>query len=182
MIYKQKNIFFERVNRISSVFLKRVSCFIKSLNENSVFAIWMAVIVLVCALLWGLTAGLRSNITINVVNKILSGEGEERQIEHAISMWHIPGNIAQLGMWFTMTSHENAVIFPFIIDGIFSPCLAIIDNDGKIGKLIPLTVNADRVISRTSPGYLRILVDRIEENAGILKRILDEKYRLKENV
>ncbi|MDR0662721.1 MAG: hypothetical protein LBF80_01390 [Spirochaetaceae bacterium] len=173
---RQKNVFFERLSRLDSDFFKKIKHFIKNLNETSVFAIWLAVLTLVSALIWGFTAGLRNNITADMVNKILAESGEERRIAQSVSMWHVPGNIAQFGTWFTMTSQENAVIFPFIVEGIFSPCLAIIGNDGK-PKLIPLTVNAERVISRGNPGYLRVLTERIEKNAGILKRILDERYR-----
>jgi hypothetical protein len=181
MNYQKKNVFFEKLNRLYADFLKSIKHFVKNLNKTSVFAIWMAVITLAGALIWGFTAGLRNNITANMVNKILADLGEKRRIEQAVSTWHIPGNIAQFGTWFTMTSNENAVIFPFIVEGIFSPCLAIIDNDGKLGKLLPLTVNADRVISRSNPGYLLILTERIEKNAGVLKLILDEKYRRMEN-
>jgi hypothetical protein len=176
MKVQRKNTFFERLSRLYADFFKKTKFFIKNLSETSVFAIWMAVFTLASALLWGLTAGLRNDITANMANKILADSGEERRIAQAVPAWHIPGNITQFGIWFTMTSQENAVIFPYIAEGIFSPCLAIIGNDGKL-KLIPLTVNADRVISRGNPGHLRVLTERIEKNAGILKRILDERYR-----
>jgi hypothetical protein len=80
-----------------------------------------------------------------------------------------------------MTSQENAVLFSFIVDGIFSPCLAIISNDGKLASLVPLTVNADRAVSRMNPGYLRIWIDRIEKNAAILRQVLNEKDRRRSN-
>jgi hypothetical protein len=178
---QRKNAFFEQLSRLYAELLKNTERFIKNLNETSVFAIWMAVFTLASALLWGFTAGLRNDITANMVNKILADSGEERRIAQAVPAWHIPGNITQFGTWFTMTSQENAVIFSYIAEGIFSPCLAIIGKDGKL-KFIPLTVNADRVVSRGNPGYLRALTERIEKNAEILKRILDERYRQKENV
>jgi hypothetical protein len=181
MKYRKMNVFFERLTSLYADLLKNIKHFVKHLNKTSVFAIWMAAITLAGALIWGFTTGLRNNITANMVNKILVDLGEERRIEQAVSTWHIPGNIAQFGTWFTMTNYENAVIFPFIVEGIFSPCLAIIDNNGKLEKLIPLTVNAERGISRSNPGYLLILTERIEKNAGILKQVLDEKYRRKEN-
>jgi hypothetical protein len=181
MKYRKKNVFFERLNSLYADSFKNIKHFIKNLNKTSVFAIWMAVITLASAMIWGLTTGLRNSITANMANKILADSGEERRIEQSVSTWHIPGNIAQFGTWFTMTSHENAVIFPLIVEGIFSPCLAIIDKDGKLEKLLPLTVNADRAISRSNPGYLLILTERIEKNAEILKQVLDEKYRRKEN-
>jgi hypothetical protein len=155
--------------------------FIRNLSETSIFAIWMVMFVLTGVLLWGLTGNLRNDITARTINKILDEEGEERKIVAAISTWHIPGNVTQFGTWYTMTSQENAVLFSFIVDGIFSPCLAIIDNDGSLSALIPLTVNADRAVSRMNPGYLRIWIDRIEKNAGILRQVLNEKDRRRDD-
>jgi hypothetical protein len=158
-----------------------VANFFKRFNEPSIFAIWMAALVLAGALLWGLTGSLRNNIMANTINKVLDETGEERRVVAAISTWHIPGNVTQLGTWYTMTSQENAVLFSFIVDGIFSPCLAIISNDGKLASLIPLTLNADRAVLRMNPGYLRIWIDRIEKNAAILRQVLDEKDRRRNN-
>ena len=159
-----------------------VTNFIKSLSETSIFTIWMVMLMLTSVLLWGFTTGLRNDITAKTINKILDETGEKRMVLGAVSTWHIPGNVSQFGTWYTMTSNENAVLFSLIVDGIFSPCFAIINNDGKLGALIPLTVNADRVISRMNPGLLRVWVDRIEKNAAILKQVLDERDRRKENV
>jgi hypothetical protein len=141
------------------------------LSEISVFLIWTAVIVLTAAMMWGFSTGLRDELTIRTVNKFLDSIGESNRIEQVISPWYIPGSVTQLGTWYTMTSKENAVISPLIMNGIFSPCLAIIDGEGRLSTLVPLTVNGDRGLARINPGYLRIWMDRIEKNAVILKRI-----------
>ncbi|MDR2803209.1 MAG: hypothetical protein LBB22_02835 [Treponema sp.] len=158
--------------------VKKIKKFFINLSETSILSIWVAILLISAALIWGLTANLRSDITIKIVNQYLIGIGESRRIESAVSTWHIPGNISQLGMWYTMTSKENAIIFPLIMEGIFSPCLAIIDNDGRLSTLVPLTVNADRIMSRVNPGYLRICMDRIEKNAAVLRQIQQERNRL----
>jgi hypothetical protein len=77
-----------------------------------------------------------------------------------------------MGTWYTMTSKENAVIFPLVTEGIFSPCLAIINRDGKLSTLIPLTINGDGTLPRINPGYLQIWTDRIERNAAILEQAM----------
>ncbi|MDR2342974.1 MAG: hypothetical protein LBD86_00400 [Spirochaetaceae bacterium] len=159
-----------------------VKNFIRRLNETSIFAIWMVMLMLTGILLWGFTIDLRNDIMVKTVNKILDDAGEKRKVVAAISTWHIPGSVTQFGTWYTMTGQENAVIFSIIAEGIFSPCLAIINGDGRLDSLIPLTVNADRLISRINPGYLRVWIDRIEKNAAILKRALNEKDRRRENV
>ena len=159
-----------------------VTNFIKSLSETSIFAIWIVILMLTGALLWGFTTDMRNDIMAKTINKILDEAGEQRRLETAVSTWHIPGNLTQFGTWYMMTSHENAVLFSIITEGIFLPCLAIINNDGNLGALIPLTVNADRVISRMDPGHLRIWVDRIEKNAAILRQVLNERDRRRENV
>jgi hypothetical protein len=165
----------ERVFSLIRPFLKKVKHFFTGLSEISVFAIWTAVIVLAAALMWGFSTGLRDELTIRTVNKFLDSIGENRNIEQVISPWHIPGSVTQLGTWYTMTSRETAVISPLIMEGIFSPYLAIIDDEGRLSTLVPLTVNGDRGLARINPGYLRIWIDRIEKNAVILKRIQDRR-------
>ncbi|MDR2795108.1 MAG: hypothetical protein LBB47_00175 [Spirochaetaceae bacterium] len=167
-----------KIDRIFAV----VKNFIKNLSETSIFAIWVAMLMLAGVLVWGLTTGLRNDIMAKTVNKILDESGEERKVVAAISTWHIPGSVTQFGTWYTMTSRENAVLFSIIIEGIFSPYLAIINDDGGLSALIPLTVNADRAVSRMNPGYLNIWIDRIEKNAAILRQVLNEKDRRRENV
>jgi hypothetical protein len=159
-----------------------ITNFIKGLSETSIFTIWMVMLMLTSVLLWGLTTNLRNDIMAKTINKILNETGEKRMVLGAISTWHIPGNVTQFGTWYTMTSQEHAVLFSLIVEGIFSPCLAIINNDGNLGTLIPLTANANKVISGMNPGHLRIWVDRIEKNAAILKQVLNERDRRKENV
>jgi hypothetical protein len=146
----------------------------QNLSETSVFTAWVAALALAGSLLWALTAGARGDITIKTVNRYLDGIGENRRIESALSTWHIPGRVNQLGTWYTMTSSERAVIFPLIMEGIFSPCLAIINSDGKLGTLIPLTANGDSILPRLNPGYLQIWADRIEQNAAVLEQVQNE--------
>ncbi|MDR0409293.1 MAG: hypothetical protein LBH18_02720 [Spirochaetaceae bacterium] len=155
--------------------LKSLKHFFSNMSEVSVFSIWAAVIMLAAVLVWGLSTGLRDEITVKTVNKFLSSIGESRSVARTISPWHIPGNITQLGKWYTMTSGESAVICPLITEGIFSPCLAIIDNEGRLSTLIPLTVHGDRILSRVNPGYLRIWIDKIEKNAAVLNIALDKR-------
>jgi hypothetical protein len=164
----------------AAVFCKRIKRSIKNLSETSVFAVWFAALALAGALVWGLTAGARGDATINTVNRYLDGIGESRKIASAVSTWHIPGRVTQLGTWYTMTSAENAVIFPLVMEGIFSPCLAIINSDGKLGTLIPLTANGDSILPRLNPGHLQIWTERIERNAEILEQaqqVQSEKNR-----
>jgi hypothetical protein len=160
----------------AAAFFRRLKRFTSNLSETSVFIIWISLIIFFGVLIWGLTTGMRNDLTIKTVNKFLAGIGESRRIETAVSTWRVPGNITQLGTWYTMSSMETAVIFPLIIEGIFSPCLAIVNNEGKLSTLVPLTVNADRIMPRINPGYLHIWMDRIEKNAAVLNRVQDEKY------
>ncbi|MDR2659133.1 MAG: hypothetical protein LBC27_03990 [Spirochaetaceae bacterium] len=159
---------------LMSVF-KKIEHFFTHLSEISIFAIWTSLIIIIASLIWGLSANLRGEITIRTVNKFLAGIGETRNIEQAISTWDIPGRVTQIGTWYRMASEEDAVIFPLITGGIFSPCLAIINDEGRLSTLVPLTVNGDRIMSRMNPGYLRIWIERIEENAAILKQTRDRR-------
>jgi hypothetical protein len=168
----------ENVRLHIELYVKKIKKGVANLSETSIFSIWAAILLISAALIWGLTVNFRNDITIRVVNQYLAGIGESRRIESAVSAWHIPGNVSQLGTWYTMTNKENAIIFPLIMEGIFSPCLAIIDNEGRLGTLVPLTLNADRIMSRVNPGYLRIYMGRIEKNAAVLKQIQQERNRL----
>jgi hypothetical protein len=167
----------EEINANAAAFLKRIKRFTTNLSETSVFIILISLIVFLGVLLWGPTTCLRNNLTIKIVNNFLADIGENRRIESAVSTWNIPGNVAQLGTWYTMTSMETAVVFPLITEGIFSPCLAIIDAEGRLSTFVPLTVNADKAMSRVNPGYLNIWMSRIEKNAAVLKNTQEERNR-----
>jgi hypothetical protein len=150
-------------------FLKKIKNFFLNLDDKGIFIIWAVGISLAGALLWGLTGSLRETVTIDALNRRLEQMGEERRADSLISGFGNPGTAMQAGMWTTLTNKEKAVIFPLITDGVFSPCLGIVNNEGNLANIIPLSDNAQTILNRSSPGRLKIWVRRIEAAAGQLK-------------
>ncbi|MDR2742593.1 MAG: hypothetical protein LBB98_10630 [Treponema sp.] len=145
-------------------------------RRMGLFAGWIAGLILISALLWGLTQPVRNRALLNGVNRILSTVGEEIRLETALSSWGMPGRAVQSGTWFTtVNSEEWAVVFTVASDGVFTPFLALISPDGKASPFIPLSIHAEAVFQRLPPGQFRIYARHIETSYALLRRAWEDK-------
>jgi len=135
-----------------------------ALKDIMIFLAWIASILIIAGLLWFLTQPLRNRLMIRAVNRVLEQSGDSRWLVQPASP-EMGGSLL-LGSWFTMTNEsqpENKVIiFPFIGEGTFFPCAAVVTPDGKVEEFIPLNSHGEKILKRISPGILRIYTRRIE--------------------
>jgi hypothetical protein len=144
-----------------------------SMNQakgTAIFFAWISAILIFAAVFWVLTQPLRTRILVSAVNRVLEQSGDSRRLEEPSSS----GGPGFFGMstWFSMTNLERqtpgdtgrAVVFSFIGEGTFFPCIAVLNPDGRVEEFIPLNSHGERVIRRISPGILNIYARRIEAN------------------
>jgi hypothetical protein len=148
-------------------------------KDPAVFIIWISALLILAGVFWVLTQPVRTRALARAVNRVLEQSEDFRRLEE-----HSYGGSGFLGMntWFTMTGQgiqeagdtrevlyfqdgTKAVVFPFIGEGTFFPCLAVLSPEGKVIEFIPLNNYGKRIISRISPGIIKIYARRIEGNA-----------------
>jgi hypothetical protein len=159
------------MNMLESIknILQKIRHFFAHMGEGGIFALWVVAIVLSGSLIWGLTNQVRANVTIQAVNRHLAEIGEERRVVSAIDSFALSGRATQAGMWCRLSSNEKAVIFPLITNGIFSPCLGIINSEGNLANIIPLSANAKTAVERINrSGILQSWIRRIETSSALL--------------
>jgi hypothetical protein len=157
------------------LFFQKIKNFFTNLGEKAIFSIWITGVILAGALIWGLTGNLRNSTTADMIDTFFVETGERRRIGEAISPWGLPGKVTQLGTWFTLSDKEIALYFPIYKDGIFSPFLAIINDEGQLGAFIPLSKNGEVMLDRLSADYLLLCVEKIKSGALVLKENLSER-------
>ncbi|MDR0377317.1 MAG: hypothetical protein LBH70_05935 [Spirochaetaceae bacterium] len=140
-----------------------------------IFAGWTVGLMVVSAVLWGFMQPVRNTMLLNSVNRVLAERGEEIRLETPLSSWGMPGRAVQSGTWFTTAdSPEWAVVFTVAFDGVFTPFLTVVSQDGKAGSLIPLSLHGEAVFQRIPQGQLRIYIRRIEASHAVLRRARED--------
>jgi hypothetical protein len=120
---------------------------------------WIGAVLLVGGLAWLLTQSYRTRILMEEVNKTLVRNGN-------MSIEALTGNPASHmgGFWFGVRgSADRAHVFTMMQDGIAAACVALVDSNGKVRTIIPLSSNA-RQINENQPVY-RFYAGRIEQEA-----------------
>jgi hypothetical protein len=92
----------------------------------------------------------------------------------------MPGRASQAGTWYTTNAGNSgsetwAVVFPLMIDGIFSPVLGVISAEGTAEALIPLSNHAAAVFKRLPRSYLQVYIRRIEAGYAVLRNAWEDK-------
>ncbi|GMO54303.1 MAG: hypothetical protein Ta2G_13220 [Termitinemataceae bacterium] len=149
--------------------LQKIKNFFLNMREGEIFTIWAAVIILSGSLLWAFTSNLRNVITLRAVNQVLLEAGEDKRVVSIIKPWGQNGKALQAGIWCILNNREKAIIFPLVVDGTFSPCLGIINGEGNLSNIVPLSTNSKTVIGRMSADVLQIWVERVQNSAAHIK-------------
>ncbi|MDR2491142.1 MAG: hypothetical protein LBD20_07050 [Spirochaetaceae bacterium] len=154
-------------------FFRRIPLFFREMNDDTVFAIWIAAVILVGSLVWGLSAGPRNAKMAALVNRTLIEIGDSRSLNEPVSAWRLPGSASAAGSWFIMSSRELALVGDIFYEGVFSPCLAIFNASGKIDSFLPLSRGAAVSMERGSRGYINVQISHIEKAAALVIKKLD---------
>jgi len=134
-------------------------------KNPAVFISWISAILILAGLFWVLTQPLRTRTLVRAVNRVLEQSEDFRRLNE----YSTNGGAGFFGMnaQFIVSGDAagmKAVVFPFLGEGTFFPCLAMLNADGRVVEFIPLNNHGKRVMSRMSPGILQIYVRRIEGN------------------
>ena len=141
-------------------------------KNMAILLAWVFTILILAGAFWIFTQPLRTRVLVNAVNRVFVQSGDSWRLAELTAQ----GGTGLFGMvsWFTVTGSltENAgttgetriVIFPFIGEGTFFPCAAVVNPEGRVEEFIPLNNHGKRVMSRISPGILEIYARRIEGN------------------
>jgi hypothetical protein len=133
------------------------------LKDMGVLLGWILALVFIGGLFWFLTQPLRTKVIIRSVNRVLESFDESRRLDAAIPPRSLPGRTVQLGSWYTLSeSGGRAVIFPMMSEGILAPFIAILSPGGTVDALLPLSLNAARILERLPQGTVRTYIRRIE--------------------
>jgi len=133
-------------------------------KDTLILLAWITSILIIANVCWYTTQGLRDRLTIRAVNRVFIQTGDSRRLLEPTS----PEWKASLltGTWFTMQDEtpvrKKALVFSFIGEGTFFPCIAVMTQDGKVADIIPLSSHGEKVLKRISPGILRLYTKRIE--------------------
>jgi len=134
---------------------------------------WICSILIVGGLCWALTQPVRSRFLMRAVNRVLEQYSDSRRLIEVSSGGK---GSSMIGSWYTMikarqqgisgtdnfSEGTKAFVFSFIAEGTFFPCVAVIDPVGKVQEFIPLNIHGKKILSRISPGILKLYIRRIE--------------------
>jgi len=134
-------------------------------REATIFIAWIATLLVLAGIFWAFTLPARNNLLVKSVNRALEESGDSRRLEtlsnneRTVSF----GMSARFAVKNT-PEQQSAVVFTLIGEGTFFPCVALLNQDGKVAEFIPLNRHGERVMRRISPGLLKIFSGRIEGN------------------
>jgi hypothetical protein len=165
---KQQRAFWAVIRAIPRTILQ----FFRELNDDSIFAIWIAAIFLAGTLIWGLGARTRDARTAQLANRTLAEAGDSRSLSEPVPAWRMYGPALAAGSWYVMNNRELALIFPVFYEGIACPFLAIFRDDGKTGSLIPLSGAAKNALERARAGYVDMYLTHAEKAARLILKKL----------
>jgi hypothetical protein len=135
---------------------------IPQFKDTAILCGWIGGLILIGCLCWFLTGSLRGDLLRNSVNRVLVQAGDARRLEAPITASAIKPSLGRIGTWFSMNEGYRALVFTLIADGVFLPCVAIVDPLGKLEELIPLSPGGLKLLGRVSPGIIKLYTSRIE--------------------
>lgn len=147
----------------------RMNPLIPQVKDGAILFGWIASIILVAGLCWFFTQPLRSRLLLNAVNRVLVQSGDSRRLGEPIPQAALAGR-SRMGSWYTLGERRpgnaldgnRALIFTFIGEGTFFPCVAMVLPGGKVEEFIPLGSHGEKMLKRVSPEVLKIYARRIE--------------------
>ncbi|MDR0472082.1 MAG: hypothetical protein LBH43_00160 [Treponema sp.] len=147
--------------------MKKINFMSPSLKDGVVFLAWTGGILLIAGLCWFLTGSIRNEFLLRSVNRVIfSGQEDQRfWLEKPLPSREIPHNASRMGSWFSVSGNtgSRALIFTLFAQGNFLPCMALVNSNGKVEKILPLSVHAETMLNRLPGGAVGIYIRRIEE-------------------
>ncbi len=125
---------------------------------------WITGLLIAASLAWYLSFPYRADVLMRSVNKALEAAGDTRRVSSPL-----PRGAARptpMGFWYRLYESDS-LFFVIVImnEGIFVPCGAEINKDGKAVDIVPLGSHARQIIGRIPQGVIQVYTRRIESAA-----------------
>jgi hypothetical protein len=134
------------------------------IKDSMIFLGWIASLLFIAGICWVLTQPVRNRFLVRAVNRVLEQSNDPRRLSESLPVG--TGSSLFMGQSFEMDRGQgeraHAIVFSFVGEGTFFPCVAVISPYGEVQEFIPLTSNGEKIIRRISPGILGIYSRRIE--------------------
>jgi hypothetical protein len=139
------------------------------LRDTAILGGWIGGLVLAGVLLWVLTGSLRDQGLLRAANRSLAAQQETVRLTEPLSR-RLPGR-EPLGRRFRLENSAGCMlIFPLLNGGAALPVGALMDDQGKVDRLIPLGNHGRQVFDRIPRGTLNIYIRRIEADEELIRR------------
>ena len=139
------------------------------IKDSLVFIAWISAILLVAGIIWALTQPVRNRFLVKAVNQVLEQSEDPRRLTEP--SYNAKGASMFAGSNFEMGriqgERKNAIVFSFIGEGTFFPCIAVISSEGKVEEFIPLNNYGEKLLQHIPPGILKIYSKHIEKGSGL---------------
>jgi hypothetical protein len=134
----------------------------------AILAAWIGGLVLAGALLWVLTGSSRDKGLLRVVNQSLAAQEETVRLAAPLSPQS--AGHGNLGRSFSLVNSAGSLlVFPLVNGGVALPVGALLDEQGKVDRLIPLGNHGRQVFDRVPSGVLKIYIHKIEADKEPLR-------------
>ena len=135
---------------------------VKRIKDSSILIAWIGGLILIGGMSWFLSRHIRANFLMNSINQVLISMEDSRRLEAPINSGPRRSSGFK-GQWFSLFEEEDRLLFfTLISDRTFLPCAAILDPNGRVKELIPLSSRGERSPNFVSPGLIRLYIRRIE--------------------
>jgi hypothetical protein len=139
------------------------------MKEAAILGGWIGGLVLAGALLWVLTGSARDRGLLRAVNRSLAAQKESVRLTEPLPR-RFSGR-EPLGRRFGLVDSAGCMlIFPLLNGGAALPVGALLDDQGKVDRLIPLGNHGRQIFNRIPPGILKIYIRRIEADEEQIRR------------
>ena len=135
---------------------------IPKLRDTAILLGWITGLLCAAGLCWFLTKSLRTELLQQSINRAWQRTGNSYQLESPVTPAFLKQGLSRLGAWYNMSGGNKALVFTVIADGVFLPCIAVINKDQKVEEIVPLSSSGDKLFGRISPGIIKLYIRRIE--------------------
>ena len=131
---------------------------------------WFAVSLIVIGILGFLVNPARDRLVISSVNAALEKAGEKRRLSAPLSKWGSDGRASLALSRFSLENGRGgASVFTVTGGGAVVACVALVDENGRVERVLPLGTASAAAIERLPDGLLRSFILRIEETERLAR-------------
>jgi hypothetical protein len=142
-----------------------------SVKDWGIFAAWIGGLLLTGILCWALTGPARSRALLRQANRSLARQERPLALETPLPTWGRPGRVTQAGSWFSLAGSEKyGVVFTLMSGSQNMVVLGVVDEEGAVEELIPLSANALSQFQIIPEGTRDIYIRRIKAGVPVPER------------